>query len=211
LKRRERRLLTDIAKYEADLIKNKLLQLHVRSQPSSPPPPRRSSTDPNVAIVGDNGDDDDGINDNNNKNNGNNKSKEEKEKANTENKFWIYRPDEGMEFINMIIMHVKKDILELERLTQQNQKPQKQQEVKEKEKDKQLTLNFSIIFATGEHKKSGQIVVFSNNPTILQNTVEQIMKCVESVKGGGGRGERWQGKVIEWKKGELEALEKLVG
>jgi misacylated tRNA(Ala) deacylase len=36
-----------------------------------------------------------------------------------------------------------------------------------------------------------------------------MKECVKNVKGGG-KGGRWQGKVIAWEKGELEILKKLV-
>jgi misacylated tRNA(Ala) deacylase len=36
----------------------------------------------------------------------------------------------------------------------------------------------------------------------------RVKVVVSSVKGGG-KGEKWQGKVTEWQKGEIEALKKV--
>jgi misacylated tRNA(Ala) deacylase len=36
------------------------------------------------------------------------------------------------------------------------------------------------------------------------------VKAVVSTVKGGGKGEKWQGKVTEWQKGEIEALKKVV-
>jgi len=184
LKRTQRRLLTDVAKYEADLIKAALIS---KSQPQ-----------PSTA-----GDGEEAVKEE--KEEQNDESEKKNESKNTivkkqqKNGFLIHRAEEGMEFINMVLMNIKKDII---------------LEYKKDEQHEHAQEGFFIIFTTGEYKKQGgtggQIVVFSNDATTTERVVERIKKCVDDVKGGSARGERWQGKAVEWKKGELEALEKLV-
>ncbi|KAL0933500.1 alanyl-trna synthetase domain-containing protein [Colletotrichum truncatum] len=65
-----------------------------------------------------------------------------------------------------------------------------------------------VVIATGEQKQGGQLVVFGQKATV-EGLVPQIKELVKDVKGGGA-GEKWQGKVLAWEKGALEALENLV-
>lgn len=44
---------------------------------------------------------------------------------------------------------------------------------------------------------------------MVESLSAKVKEVVSTVKGGG-KGEKWQGKVTEWKKGEIEALRKAV-
>jgi misacylated tRNA(Ala) deacylase len=92
----------------------------------------------------------------------------------------VYRSSSGLDFINSVAFEVK-DAL----------------------KDGGL-----VVLASGEEKSGGQVVVVSMKESV-EEFVEKIKGVVSGVKGCG-KGERRQGKVIEWKKGEIEALKKLV-
>ena len=65
-----------------------------------------------------------------------------------------------------------------------------------------------LVLASGESGKGGHILVVGDKPAVEDFAI----KVKESVPGikGGGKGGKWQGKVVEWKRGELEALRKLV-
>lgn len=93
---------------------------------------------------------------------------------------FVYRAVQGLDFINMVVVELKEAVKE----------------------------GNVVILASGEGNKGGQIVIIGD-----ENSVEvfatKIKDVVTGIKGGG-RGKRWQGKVIEWRKGELEALKKLV-
>jgi misacylated tRNA(Ala) deacylase len=93
---------------------------------------------------------------------------------------WVHRATEGLDFINSIVFDVK-DAL----------------------KDGGL-----VVLALGEEKKGGLIVLVGDKNSV-EGFVTKIQVVVTGIKGGG-KGERWQGKVIGWKKGQLEALKNLV-
>ncbi|KAH8665128.1 Threonyl/alanyl tRNA synthetase [Tricladium varicosporioides] len=65
-----------------------------------------------------------------------------------------------------------------------------------------------VVLASGQSKTAGQVVIHGEKGAVE----EMATKVKEAVSGlkGGGRGEKWQGKVVEWKKGEVEMLRKLV-
>ncbi|KAK6223065.1 threonyl and Alanyl tRNA synthetase second additional domain-containing protein [Colletotrichum tabaci] len=65
-----------------------------------------------------------------------------------------------------------------------------------------------VVVATGEEKKSGQLVVLGEKGGV-EAMVPRIKDIVTGVKGGGA-GDKWQGKVVAWEKGNLEALKSLV-
>lgn len=92
---------------------------------------------------------------------------------------WVYHATEGLDFINMVVYEVKDTVRE----------------------------RGLVVLAAGEDKRGGPVVV-----TGEKNSVEafatKVKNVVPGIKGGG-KGERWQGKVLEWKKGELEALKRL--
>ena len=92
----------------------------------------------------------------------------------------VYRATEGLDFLNAVVFEVK-DVVKNGNL---------------------------LVLATGEEKKSGQVVVVGEKNAV-EGFSTKALKIIPGMKGGG-RGERWQGKIIEWKKGELEALKALL-
>ena len=93
---------------------------------------------------------------------------------------WVYRPDGGLDYINMVVCEVKDALKELDR---------------------------AVLLVSGEGKSGGPVVVLGGKNGV-EKFVTRIKEVVTAIKGGG-KGERWQGKVMEWRKGDLEALEKL--
>ena len=93
---------------------------------------------------------------------------------------WVYRATDGSDFISLVVSEVV-DI------------------VKER--------GF-VVLASGEDKSGGPVVIVGEKNAV-EAIVIKIKDVVTGIKGGG-KGERWQGKVTEWKKGELEALKNLV-
>jgi misacylated tRNA(Ala) deacylase len=75
-------------------------------------------------------------------------------------------------------------------------------EIKEKVKEKVAVL------CSGEAKGSGSLVIIGK-PELVEAMAAKVKEVVSTVKGGG-KGEKWQGKVTEWQKGEIEALKKAV-
>ena len=94
---------------------------------------------------------------------------------------FVYRAEPGLDFINMVIIEIREAISD----------------------------DNVVVLASGEGTKGGQIVVIGNKAPPVENFASKIKEVLTAVKGGG-RGERWQGKMTEWKKGELEALQRLV-
>jgi misacylated tRNA(Ala) deacylase len=93
---------------------------------------------------------------------------------------WVYRSSGNLDYINSICFEIKDTLKE----------------------------GGLVVLATGEKKTSGQVVVVGETAP-LEEFVAKMKVVVSGVKGGG-KGERWQGKVTEWKKGEIEALKNLV-
>lgn len=93
---------------------------------------------------------------------------------------WVYRSSPGLDFINSVCLEVKD----------------------------QLKEGGLLVSASGEGKSGGAVVVVGEKGRV-ESFVERMKELLSSVKGGG-KGEKWQGKVVEWKKGEIEALRKLV-
>ncbi|KAJ4990383.1 threonyl and Alanyl tRNA synthetase second additional domain-containing protein [Stagonosporopsis vannaccii] len=91
-----------------------------------------------------------------------------------------HRPDDGLDFINLVLIELRETL-----------------------KGKGV----AVIF-TGETKASGTLVITGKAELVesLSTKVKQIVKTVK----GGGKGEKWQGKVAEWQKGEIEALKTAV-
>lgn len=75
-------------------------------------------------------------------------------------------------------------------------------EIKEAVKDKVAVL------CSGDVKATGSIVIVGK-PELVESMAAKVKKIVGTVKGGGNE-EKWQGKVTEWQKGEIEALRKAV-
>lgn len=87
-----------------------------------------------------------------------------------------YRPTDGLDFINLVVFEIKEAV------------------------SKQGV----ALLCSGEVKTSGSIVIIGKAELVESMAVK--VKDIVSTAKGGGKGEKWQGKVTEWKKGEVEAL-----
>ncbi|XP_014557468.1 hypothetical protein COCVIDRAFT_25852 [Bipolaris victoriae FI3] len=94
---------------------------------------------------------------------------------------FVHRASEGLDFINLVLFEIKDAV-----------------------KDQDTV----VVLSTGEAKSSGSLVIFGK-PELVEKMAAKVKKVVSTVKGGG-KGEKWQGKVTEWQKSEVEALEKMV-
>lgn len=65
----------------------------------------------------------------------------------------------------------------------------------------------AVVLLSGQEKEVGSIMIIGE-ATLVDKLAAKVKETVTTVKGGG-KG-RWQGKVTEWKKGEIEALRKAV-
>jgi misacylated tRNA(Ala) deacylase len=92
----------------------------------------------------------------------------------------VYRADGGMEFITMVLSDLK-DVLSKEKGV--------------------------VILASGHEKQVGQISI-AGEPGAVARFVQKVNETFPGIKGGG-KG-RWQGKVGEWKKGDLSKLHALI-
>ncbi|KAK8123658.1 Threonyl/alanyl tRNA synthetase [Apiospora kogelbergensis] len=93
---------------------------------------------------------------------------------------WVYRPDGSFEFINRVVSTVGESVRGCRGV---------------------------VIIAAGEVKKAGPVVVYGEKEAV-EAAVTKIKGIVKDIKGGG-KGERWQGKVSEWRREEMEALKEL--
>jgi misacylated tRNA(Ala) deacylase len=64
-----------------------------------------------------------------------------------------------------------------------------------------------VVLCSGEVKASGSLVIIGK-PELVESMAGKVKGVVSTIKGGG-KG-KWQGKVTEWQKGEIEALKKAV-
>lgn len=64
------------------------------------------------------------------------------------------------------------------------------------------------VLCSGEVKSSGSLVIIGKTD-LVESMAAKVKEIVSTVKGGG-KGGKWQGKVTEWQKGEIEALKKAV-
>ncbi|CAG5179090.1 uncharacterized protein ALTATR162_LOCUS9028 [Alternaria atra] len=94
---------------------------------------------------------------------------------------FMHRATDGLDFINLVLFEIK-DVV--------------------KERDA------VVVLCSGEIKSSGSIVVFGK-AELVEQMATKIKEVVSTAKGGG-KGEKWQGKVTEWRKGEVEALKEAV-
>ncbi|ORY08745.1 hypothetical protein BCR34DRAFT_569543 [Clohesyomyces aquaticus] len=76
-------------------------------------------------------------------------------------------------------------------------------EVKEAAKEKGV-----VVLASGEGKAGG-ILMIVGQPALVESYAARAKEVISSVKGGG-KGDKWQGKVVEWNKGDIEALRQAV-
>tara|TARA_R110002003_G_scaffold288_16_gene18479 strand:- start:4880 stop:6208 length:1329 start_codon:yes stop_codon:yes gene_type:complete len=87
-----------------------------------------------------------------------------------------YRATDGLDFINLVVIEIK-DV------------------VKERG---------VVVLCSGEVKSTGSVVIIGM-PKLVESMAAKVKEIVSTAKGGG-KGEKWQGKVTEWQKGEIEAL-----
>lgn len=87
-----------------------------------------------------------------------------------------HRPDDGLDFVNLVVIELR-DVL----------------------KGKGV-----VVLCTGDTKTSGSLVI-TGKADLVEMLSSKVKDLVKTAKGGG-RGEKWQGKVTEWQKGEIEAL-----
>ncbi|KAF1945092.1 ThrRS/AlaRS common domain-containing protein [Clathrospora elynae] len=89
---------------------------------------------------------------------------------------FLHRATDGLDFINLVVFEIK-DVV----------------------KDHGV-----VVLSSGEVKTPGSIVVIGK-PGLVESMATKVKEVVSTAKGGG-KGEKWQGKVTEWQKGEIEAL-----
>jgi len=95
-------------------------------------------------------------------------------------KAWVYRADGGLEYLNWVV-----------------------EEIRDVVKESGL-----VLLACGEGKTGGQIIILGQKRSV-EELVNKVKMIIQELKGGGSGG-KWQGKVIEWGKGEVEALRKTI-
>jgi misacylated tRNA(Ala) deacylase len=94
---------------------------------------------------------------------------------------FLHRATDGLDFLNLVIFEIKDVVKE----------------------------HGVVVLCSGEVRASGSIVVFGQ--TDLVERMAAKVKDIVSTAKGGCKGEKWQGKVTEWQKGEVEALMAAVG
>jgi misacylated tRNA(Ala) deacylase len=92
-----------------------------------------------------------------------------------------YRATDGLDFINLVVFDIKDQLKEEGGV---------------------------VVLCSGEVKATGSIVIIGS-PEAVEGMAAKVKEAVGSVKGGG-RGEKWQGKVAEWQKDEIEKLKAAV-
>jgi misacylated tRNA(Ala) deacylase len=93
---------------------------------------------------------------------------------------FLHRPDDGVDFINRVLI----------------------------EMDDTLKHDGVILLCTGDVKTTGTIVI-QGREDLVSTLSAKVKDGVKTAKGGG-KGRKWQGKVTEWAKGEVEALKNAV-
>ncbi|KAH7402538.1 hypothetical protein BKA66DRAFT_449002 [Pyrenochaeta sp. MPI-SDFR-AT-0127] len=91
-----------------------------------------------------------------------------------------YRATDGLDFVNLVVFEIKDTAKE----------------------------HGVVVLCSGEVKSAGSIVI-TGKPDLVDAMAAKVKDIVSNAKGGG-KGEKWQGKVTEWKKGEMEALKAAV-
>lgn len=91
-----------------------------------------------------------------------------------------HRPDDDLNFINLVLFELREI----------------------------LKGNGVVVLCTGDAKTAGSLVI-TGKAALVEKLSAKVKDIVKAVKGGG-RGEKWQGKVTEWQKGEIEALKSAV-
>ncbi|KAL1606444.1 hypothetical protein SLS60_003848 [Paraconiothyrium brasiliense] len=93
---------------------------------------------------------------------------------------FLHRPEDGVDFINRVLIEMADT----------------------------LDQGGVVVLCTGDVKSSGMIVIQGREDLVTELSA-QVKETVKTAKGGG-KGRKWQGKVTEWGKGEVEALENAV-
>ncbi|KAI0871024.1 threonyl and alanyl tRNA synthetase second additional domain-containing protein [Hypoxylon argillaceum] len=93
---------------------------------------------------------------------------------------WVYRAKSGLDFLNLVAIEIRDAV----------------------------KTSGVVVLAGGEGQAGGPIVILGQDE-LVASFAAKINELLKDVKGGG-RGGKWQGKVPEWKKGEIEALKALV-
>ncbi|KAL1611376.1 hypothetical protein SLS59_000095 [Nothophoma quercina] len=91
-----------------------------------------------------------------------------------------HRPDDGLDFVNLVLIELR-------------QPP---------------PWRGLVVLCTGDTKTPGSLVI-TGKPELVEQLSAKVKDIVKTAKGGG-KGEKWQGKVTEWQKGEIEALKTAV-
>lgn len=91
-----------------------------------------------------------------------------------------HRATDGLDFVNLVSFEVKEVVKE----------------------------RGVAVLCSGDVKATGSIVIIGK-PELVEKMAAKVKEVVSTAKGGG-KGEKWQGKVTEWKKGEIEALREAV-
>ncbi|KAF2449071.1 ThrRS/AlaRS common domain-containing protein [Karstenula rhodostoma CBS 690.94] len=93
---------------------------------------------------------------------------------------FLHRPDDGVDFVSRVLI----------------------------EMDDTLKQDGVILLCTGDVKSTGTIVIQGREDLVstLSAKVKEIVKAAK----GGGKGRKWQVKVIEWGRGEVEELKNAV-
>lgn len=91
-----------------------------------------------------------------------------------------HRPSDGLDFVNLVVFEIKETVKE----------------------------RGVAVLCSGEPKSVGSIVIFGKSD-LVERMAAKVKEVVSTAKGGG-KGEKWQGKVTEWQKGEIEALKAVV-
>jgi len=94
---------------------------------------------------------------------------------------FVHRIEDGLDFINMVVFELRDAMRETNQLA---------------------------LLASGKRGAGGHVVVLGEEASI-QDIIPNLKTLITSIKGGG-KGGRWQGKIIEWKAGELETLKGLI-
>lgn len=98
----------------------------------------------------------------------------------THERVFSYRATDGLDFINAVVFDIKDAVKE----------------------------RGVAVLCSGEVKTAGSLVI-CGKPEIVESVAAKVKEMVKTAKGGG-KGEKWQGKVTEWQKGEIEALRNLM-
>lgn len=71
-----------------------------------------------------------------------------------------------------------------------------------------ITEDKAIILLSGQDKKAGQLLIVGNAKAVA-GFVQKAQECFTSVKGGG-KAERWQGKINEFRTAEFESFKNAI-